>query len=86
MSASIKSSNLMMNSLNLSTEMLKQKDESGRHEVYARDTLAKANRFIAQVDAAIGGRMNFNLNDRKIEQRNRKIADFPFVVYWRHYG
>ncbi len=74
----------MMNSLNQLTEILKQKDESGRHEVYARDTLAKANRFIAQVDAAIGGRMN--LNDRKFEQRNRKIADFPFVVYWRHYG
>jgi len=84
MSASTKCSNLMMNSLNQLTEILKQKDESSRHEVYARDTLAKANRFIAQVDAAIGGRMN--LNDRKFKQRNRKIADFPFVVYWRHYG
>ena len=82
----------MMNSLNLSTETLKQKDESGRHEVYALYQQfncwynATANRFTAQVDAAIGERMNFNLNDRKIEQRNRKIADFPFVVYWRHYG
>ena len=65
---------------------MKQNGGSGRHEVYARDTLAKAKRFIAQVDAAIGGRMKFNLNDRKSKQRNRKIADFPFVVYWRHYG
>jgi hypothetical protein len=35
-------------------------------------------------DATLGGRMNFNY--RKIEQRNRKLAYFPFVVYWRHYG
>jgi hypothetical protein len=40
----------MMNSLNLSTEKLKQNDESGRHEVYARDILAKDNRFIVWVD------------------------------------
>ena len=76
----------MMKSLNLLTEKLKQKGESGRLEIYVRDILAKANRFIVWVDAKFGGSMNFSLNDRKIEQRNRKIAYLPFVVYWRHYG
>ncbi len=48
------------------------------------DILVKTNRFIFGADATLGGRMNFNY--RKIKQRNRKLAYFPFVVYWRHYG
>jgi len=42
------------------------------------DILVKTNRFIFGADATLGGRMNFNYN--------RKLAYFPFVVYWRHYG
>ena len=90
MSASIKCSNFIMNSFHIIWEQLKQKGWSDRHEVYAKDTPAKAdgqsgNGTSSSCDR-IGGNMDCSLNKRKMKQCNRKIFCFAFVVYWRHYG
>lgn len=79
----------MMKSLAYLERILKQKGGSGRleiYELYQQQVQLNSTQVYRPGGDGIWRNMSFNLKDKKIKQHNRKIATFPFVVYWRHYG